>query len=295
MATFAQHLINAIALGSIFALFALGLAMVYSVLGLLNFAYGEVITVTGYTMFLATNSGIGFWWSIPLGVACGVMFSVLTEIVAFRRLRGGPPYAVLFSSFAVAVIVQNLIRQRISTRPKGLRIPAVFDEAIRVGDLVIPAIALITTLVGIASMAALVLYLQRSRFGLGLRAAADDFATARLMGVRANGVIVLAFVLSGAIGSIAGVLWVARLGSVTPGMGFTPILIAFVATIIGGLGTIRGSVIGGYLLGGFQVMLTAYLPNSLVVFVQAFTMLVVVGFLYFRPQGLVAGPQERLA
>ena len=294
MATFAQHLINAIALGSIFALFALGLAMVYSVLGLLNFAYGEVITVTGYTMFLATDSGIGFWWSIPLGIACGVLFSVLTEFVAFRRLRGGPGYAVLFSSFAVAVIVQNLIRQRISTRPKGLRIPALLDEAIHVGGLVVPAIALITTLVGIASMAGLVLYLQRSRFGLGLRAAADDFATARLMGVRANGVIVLAFVLSGGIGGIAGVLWVARLGTVTPHMGFTPILIAFVATIIGGLGTIRGSVIGGYLLGGFQVMLTAYLPDSLVVFVQALTMLVVVGFLYFRPQGLVAGLKERV-
>lgn len=294
MAEFVQHLINAIALGSIFALFALGLAMVYSVLGLLNFAYGEVITVTGYTIFLATDSGIGFWWSVPMGIVCGVLFSVLTEFVAFRGLRGGPSYAVLFSSFAVAALVQHLIRQRISTRPKGLRIPAVFDEALRLGDLVIPAIALITTLVSIAAMVALALYLQRSKFGLGLRAAADDFITARLMGVRANGVIVLAFVLSGAIGAIAGILWVARLGTVTPGMGFVPILTAFVATIIGGLGTIRGSVIGGYLLGVFQVMLTAYLPDHLVVFVQAFTMLVVISFLYLRPQGLIAGPQERL-
>lgn len=282
-----QQLVNALSLGSLYALLALGLAMVYSVLGLLNFAYGELVTVTGYTIVLAARSGLPLPLAVVLGVGAAVLTSLLVEALAFRPLRGAPPITLLFSSFAVAVIVQNLIRQLVSPRPQGLALPSFVDDVVVAGPVRVGVLALVTLAVSLAALAALVAFLQRSRAGLAMRAAAENFEVARLMGARANRVIALSFALSGLIAGIAGVLWVARSGTVTPAMGFSPILKAFIATVIGGLGNLRGAVVGGLALGFIEVALIVALPSSVRPFSDALALAVVVAVLAVRPQGLV--------
>lgn len=282
-----QQLINALSLGSLYALLALGLAMVFSILGMLNFAYGELVTLCGYTMYLLIRLQVPFPLAGLAGIGVALLASLAIERVAFRPLRGASFITLLFSSFAVAVIVQNLIRQVISKRPKVIPVPQIFDEMIRVGGLQVGVLPLITLAAGAVTLTALVVFLQRSRWGLAIRAAAEDFEVTRLMGARANRVIALSFGVSGFVAGVAGVLWLARRGAVTPTMGFVPILKAFIAVVIGGLGSLRGAVLGGFFLALLEVTLMVLLPTRALPFTDAFALVVVVVILYLRPAGLI--------
>ena len=283
-----QQFINALSLGSIYALLALGLAMVFSVLGMLNFAFGELVTITGYVMFWLVAAQTSFLTAAIAGVLFATLASVVVEQIAFRPLRRAPFITVLFSSFAVAVIIQNLIRQLISPRPRGVPVPSIFDEVWRFGTFQVGVLPMITLVVGLVSLGLLAAFLQRTSAGLAIRAAALDFEVARLMGIRANRVISLAFAISGFLAGIAGVLWVARRGTVTPDMGFVPILKAFIAVVIGGLGNLWGAVLGGFVLAFLEIALEVILPIEFRPFTEAFSLVAVVIILYFRPQGLIA-------
>jgi branched-chain amino acid transport system permease protein len=289
-----QHTINAISLGSLYAVLALGLAMVFSVLGLLNFAYGELLTITGYAMWALLEAGAPFALAAVLAIVAATAASLIMELVAFRPLRGASFIALLFSSFAVAVIVQNVIRQAISPRPKGLSVPSFFDEVIRIGSIRISLLSLVTLAVGMSALVVLAAFLQRSRWGLAMRAAATDFEVTRLMGAHANRVIALAFGVSGVLAGIAGVLWVSRSGVVTPDLGFTPILTAFVAIVIGGLASLRGAMLGGFAVAALEIFLQAYLPSGARPFTSALVLTAVVAVLYVRPGGLVGRGAEAL-
>lgn len=291
-AELAQQLVNALSLGALYAMLALGLAIVFSVMKLLNFAYGELITVCAYTIYVVVSSGRSFVLGAVLGVVAATAAAVITERLAFRPLRGAPFITVLFSSFAVAVIVQNLIRQLVSPRPRGFATPGLLDRLVSVAGVQIGVLPLITIGIAVVLMIGIVALLQRTKIGLAMRAAAQDFDTARLMGISANRVIMFAFALSGLVAGIAGVLWVARTGAATPAMGFTPVLKAFIATVIGGLGDLRGAVLGGLVLGVVEVALIVALPTGTAPFVDAFALLAVVAVLYFRPRGLLGTPVE---
>ena len=246
---FVQQLVNALSLGSIYALLALGLSMVYGVLGMLNFAYGELVTITGYAMLAATYAGLPFIVVALIGVLAAGVSSVLMELIAFRPLRNASFVSLLFTSFAVAQLIQGAFRQAVSVRSRGIPVPAFFDEAIQLGPVRISVLSIITAGIGAISLVALTTFMRRSRSGLAMRAASADFTTARLMGVRANRVISLAFLISGLLAGIAGVLWIARTTSVNPTTGFVPVIQAFIASVIGGLGNLRGAVLGGLLPG----------------------------------------------
>jgi branched-chain amino acid transport system permease protein len=292
---FVQQLVNALSLGSIYALLALGLSMVYGVLGMLNFAYGELVTICAYTMLLATRAGAPFVVVAIVGVIAACVASVLMELVAFRPLRRASFVTLLFTSFAVSQLIQNGFRQAYSVRSKGIPVPELFDRGVSLGSIRIGALPMITAAIGGISLLVLTAFLRRSRSGLAMRAAAQDFTTARLNGVRANRVISLAFAISGALAGIAGVLWVARTTSVNPTSGFVPVIEAFIASVIGGLGNLRGAVIGGFFLGTLEVFLHATLPGLLLPYAQAASLLVIVVILYVRPQGLSGGRAEAVA
>ena len=281
-----QTIVNALSLGSIYALLALGLSMVFGVLGMLNFAYGELVTICGYAMWFSSQQGAPFPVMVLAGVATAVLAAVLMEFVAFRRLRRASFVTLLFTSFAVSQLLQNTFRQAISTRPKGVPTPGLFDDAIELGGVTIGVLPLITAGVGAISLLGLTAFFRRSRAGLAMRAAAQDFTTARLAGVRADRVISVAFAVSGLLAGIAGVLWIARTTSVNPTTGFVPILQAFIASVIGGLGNLSGAVAGGFFLGTLEVVLQSTLPTGLLPFTQALALLVVGAILYLRPQGL---------
>jgi branched-chain amino acid transport system permease protein len=283
---FVQQLVNALSLGSIYALLALGLSMVYGVLGMLNFAYGELVTIAGYSMLAATSLGAPFVVVALVGVLAAGIASVVMELVAFRPLRRASFVSLLFTSFAVAQLIQGAFRQAVSVRSRGIPVPSLFDEAVQLGPVRVGLLSIITASIGAMSLIALSAFMRRSRAGLAMRAAAQDFTTARLLGVRANRVISLAFLISGILAGIAGVLWIARTTSVNPTTGFVPVIQAFIASVIGGLGNLRGAVLGGLFLGTLEVFLQALLPGSLLPYAQASSLLIVVAILYVRPQGL---------
>lgn len=283
---FVQQLVNALSLGSIYALLALGLSMVYGVLGMLNFAYGELVTICGYAMLFATTLRLPFVVVAIVGVVAACLASVVMELIAFRPLRRASFVSLVFTSFAVAQLIQNGLRQAVSVRSKGIPVPALFDEALSIGAIRIGVLPMITASIGLVSLLVLTTFMRKSRAGLAMRAASQDFVTARLSGVRANRVISLAFAISGILAGIAGVLWIARTTSVNPSSGFVPVIEAFIASVIGGLGNLRGAVLGGFFLGTLEVFLQATLPGGLLPYAQATSLLVVVAILYVRPQGL---------
>jgi branched-chain amino acid transport system permease protein len=288
-----QQLINALSLGSTYALLALGLALVFGVMGLVNFAYGELVAITGYMMYVLVINGVSWGLAALAGILAATGASLLMERFAFRPLRNASFLTLLFSSFALSVILQNLFRALISPRTKGFRGPSLFVEAVHIGPLTVGWLNIVTMGVALVSFTVLLLFLRRTLAGISMRAAAEDFAVARLMGIKANRVIAMAFAVSGLLAGIAGVLWVARSGNVSPAMGFTPIIKAFVATVIGGLGSLPGAVVGGFILGAVEVLMISTLPNSLQPFADPLSLAAVIAILYFKPNGLLAPTAER--
>jgi branched-chain amino acid transport system permease protein len=284
-----QFLLNALSLGSMYALMALGLVIVFGILRLVNFAYGELIMVAGYTWFILQGQA---WAGLAIAVAAVVaaaLASVLTERIAFRPIRSESLNAMLVTSFAVSTLLQNSALLFVSPRARAVEVPSVMNQNINFAGLRLGAGDLITILVSGVVLAGLALLLRRTTLGIALRAASDDFRMLRLLGVRADMVIAMAFVISGVLAGIVGLLWISRIGSVTPTVGLTPLLIALIAVVVGGMDGLTGSIVGGYLLGALTVGLQLLLPQNVLAFRDAFIFAVVVLVLVFRPQGLVRG------
>lgn len=288
MDTVIQTLVNGIALGGTYALLAIGLAMVYSVMGLINFAHGELLTITGYALVGAIALGVPFWPAALVGVIAAALAAVAMERIAFRPLRGASLETLLLSSFAISVVLQVLFAELISTRAKPVATPDLFSSSVSLGSIEIGSLQLVTIAVVVVLLVALTLFLRRSTLGRCIRAAGIDFEMARLVGVRANSMFVLAFALSGLLAGVAGVLWVGQRGSVDPSMGLTPVIAAFLATIIGGLGNLSGAALGGLLYGLLQTVLEQILPASLQPYRDAIVVAVIVAILLFRPNGLLS-------
>jgi branched-chain amino acid transport system permease protein len=288
MDMFLQQLVNALSLGGTYALLALGLAVVFSIMGLINFAHGELMTATGYGLCFALLFGMPFGLAVVAALAVGIALVLLMERTAFRPVRGASGTTLLLTSFAVSAILRVLFQNFISARPQPVPMPMSLSGTLEIGGLHIGVIQAISILVTVIMLAGLNLFLRTTVLGRAMRAASEDFAIVRLMGIRANAVVATAFAISGLLAGVAGILWVAQRGSVDPLMGFLPVLKAFIAAIIGGLGSLSGAVAGGFLLGFIEVFLQAYLPESLLSYRDAFTILLVIAVLLFAPQGLLA-------
>jgi branched-chain amino acid transport system permease protein len=287
MEYFLQQGLNALALGGTYALLGLGLAVVFSVLGLINFAHGELMTLTGYGIFYALLAGISYPLALLLGVLIAAGAAVLMERIAFRPVRNASGTTMLLTSFAVSTILHVLFQNLISARPKAIAVPDALIGAVNIGTMQIGLIQLLSIAITAISLLALTLFLRRSLLGIAMRAAAEDFNVARLMGVNANLVISTAFAISGLLAGVAGVLWLFQRGSVDPMMGFLPVLKAFIAVVLGGLGSLTGAVIGGFILGIIEVTLRAYLPDHLLAYRDAISLTLVILVLFFLPQGIV--------
>lgn len=283
----AQNLIDALALGSLYALIALGVTLVYTVMDMMNFAHGEFIMLSAYALYVL--AGLPFGIAVAGAVATGVIVAVAAEWVAFRSVRKADLSAQLVTSLAVATILQNVVLATVKARPKSVATPTFVGESTQVAGLSIPNLEFLTLGLTAAVLIGLGWLLYRTRAGLAMRAAAENFEMARLLGVRADRVIALAFAISGALAAVVGVLLVMQTGQVSPTMGLTPVLVGFVAVVIGGFGRMFGAVLGGLLLGAASSLLSAYLPDSLVPFRDAIVFSLPVAILIFKPQGLLGG------
>lgn len=287
-----QYLVNAISGGGIYALLTLGLALLFGVMGLMNFAYGELIMVGGFAMWLLRDLPLPL---VVVGTILAVVaVSLLTERVAFRPLRGASPLTLLIAAFAVSIMLQNAARMTVGPRAKGVRPYDWLTEGIEVLGIQVSRLDIVTIVVTLAALAGLAALMRRTELGIQLRAAAEDFEMAQLLGVRANGVIAAAFAITGVLAGIATLLLIARQGSVSATVGSLPLLIAFVGAVIGGMGSLGGAALGGFLLGAITSVLDAALGPELAPFRDAFVFGAVILVLVVRPQGLVPAPQARV-
>lgn len=283
-----QQLLNALAFGAEYALVALGLAVVFSIMGLVNFAHGQIIGVAAYTIFLSAALGVTSpIVAIVLAILVAALSAVLLERVAFRPVRFAPTTTGLLTAFGVSIVVQNLFQLLISARPQSVSVLNDLNQMWFFGTLAVSSLQVLELIVAGAAMIGLVLFLNRSVLGLAIRAASRDFATVRLMGIRANRVVAAAFAISGALAGIAAVFIIARRGSVTPDLGFALVLKAFVACVIGGFGSLMGAAIGGMLLGFIEVGLLVVLPQEYGDLKDALTFVIIVALLIYRPEGLL--------
>lgn len=286
MNEFLQTLIDGLSLGSLYALLALGVALVFGVMGLVNFAYGVLLMIGGYVFFVLDP---GSWLvGAVVIIAIVVLASVGMERVVFRPLRDADPATLLVASFALAYFLQSVAQLIFGARAKPISITPLFDDSVELLGLRIGNLDLITIGATAGMLVGLVVFLRRSPYGVQMRAAAEDFRMARLMGVPGNRVIASAFAISGLFAGVASLLYVGQTGTLTPQLGLAPVLVAFVATVVGGMGTLVGSAVGGLGLGMLSVLLQAYLPEELRPFRDAFVFAAVIAILLARPDGLLA-------
>lgn len=287
-----QTLVNGVSLGALYAMLALGIAIVFSVMRLINFAQGAVIMVAAFVVYLLADAGMWVW--LPAAVIVAAALSIAVERIAFRPLRGADAASLLVASFAVNSVIQAVAQILTGSIPKSPALPPFFTQSTSLGGFTVSNLSIITIAVALIIAVALALFFRLSDLGVQMRAAAENFRMARMLGIRSNRVISLAFLISGALAGVAGVLLIVQTGSVTPAIGFQPVLVGFVAVVIGGMGSILGSALGGISIGVLSTALQAYLPVGVVDFRDAIIYTVVIVVLLFRPQG-VFGTSERKA
>lgn len=282
-----QQIVNAVSLGGIYALLALGLAIVFSIVGLINFAHGELMTIAGYALLASLAMGVPFPAAAVTAVAAGAVAALAMERVAFRPMRGASVTSLLLTSFAVSGLLQVIFQNGVSARPQPVAMPGWMTGAYQIGPVSIGVGPTISIIVAGTALVGLEIFLRRTVTGTAMRAAAEDFAVVRLMGISAGRIVATAFALSGIFAGLAGLLWVAQRASVDPLMGFIPVLKAFIATVVGGLGSLPGAVVGGFLLGAIEVALQATLPESAAPYRDAIVLSGVIAILLFRPDGVI--------
>jgi branched-chain amino acid transport system permease protein len=225
-----------------------------------------------------------------------VVLALLTERAAFRPLRSADPTTLLISSFAVSFFLQKLLILVVGSRLKGLDLLPELNRQTEFLGVRLQMLQIVTIAISAVLLVGLTWFLKATRLGLHMRAAAEDFRMARVLGVRANNVIATAFALSGVLAAAVSCLIVVQTGTVQPRMGVQLVIIAFVGTVIGGLGSLPGAALGGFLVGAASIMLQALLPPDLRAFREAFVFIAVALILLFRPQGLIParGLKERI-
>ena len=293
-----QQLVNGLTLGAIYSLIALGYTLVYGILAMINFAHSEVLMLGSFCALglaalapAAFGSGTaGLVGMFAAGMLGAGLLNVLVERYAYRPLRDVSRLAPLISAIGVSIILQNAVFLWVSTQSLSFPQPVAIRQ-LSLGGATVSSLQIVILGAALGLMALLHFWVERTKMGKAMRACADDLQTAGLMGIDANVVVAITFFVGGALGGAAGVLYGMNYGSIKYNLGFLPGAKAFTAAVLGGIGNIRGAVLGGFLLGFLEVFASGYIPNGAQWRdVIAFTVLIVV--LLIRPSGILG---ERIA
>ncbi len=295
MSNFLQTLIDALSLGSLYALVALGIGLIFGVLRLINFAHGDYITIGAYALIVPTSDviakmWIGDWsWALLIPAICIIVVLVvlITDKLVYKHLRKATPTTLMIASFAVSFVLQNVILATYGSRAKAVNLWPALNSQLMLVDIRLPILKIVTILVTVLLMVSLTLFLKKSPYGIQMRAAAEDFKMAQFLGVKSSFVIGLAFAISGLLAAIVSLLFTVESGSLSYTMGLPLALFGFTAVVIGGMGSLVGAVAGGFLVGIVITLLQAYLPPGLREFRDAFAFAFVIATLLLRPQGLI--------
>jgi branched-chain amino acid transport system permease protein len=284
-----QTVSDAVGLGAIYALMAVGIGLVFGVLRLVNFAYGQLIMAGAYT--LAFTSGWGVPASIAACFAVVVALSLAMETVVFRPLRGQSPAVMLVTTFAIAFLLQAIaliVDLRDNTLGEVAASITSLNEPISVGGVDIRKITLVSVAVAAVALLALALLLTRTTIGLHTRAAASDFRTARLLGVRANRVIAFSVFLSGLLAAAVAVMMTVQFPLVSPDFALRDTIVVLVGVVVGGIDRLWTATLGGFTIGFVSGVLNGALPTDKTVYLPSAVFALVILVLLLRPAGLFA-------
>lgn len=250
-----SQLINGLQLGSIYALVALGYSMVYGIIKLLNFAHGDIIMVGGYVTMLAITSGMNPVLAVIVSISVCVLLAVVIEKVAYRPLRASPRISLLITAIGVSFLLENLAQTIWGASPQPFPKQAIINAPnLTLGSLTISVTAVVTIVVSVGAMMALIFLVQKTKMGKAMRAVSEDMGAAQLMGIHVDNTITFTFVIGSALAGIGAILYCCTYPQVSPMMGSMLGLKAFVAAVLGGIGSIPGAVVGGFAIGIIEVL-----------------------------------------
>lgn len=279
-----QYFIDAVALGAIYAMVALGIGLIFGVMRLVNLAHGELLMAGGYTLFVTAS-----WPTVVrvlMVLAVVVALSVALERLAFRRLRGAAPATMLVVTFGVSFLLRSLAQKKWTAQGKAMNIFGDLSKAFTVGDVRIRYVTLVSIVAGGLLLLAVNQFLNRTDLGLQMRAVATDQRIAQALGVRTNRVIVAAFAIAGALATAALLLLAPQRPTITPDFGVQIGVLALIGVVVGGMDKLAPATFGGFAIGFANSMLFALLPKGQRVFLDSALFALVILVLHIRPQGL---------
>ena len=279
-----QTLTDALSLGSLYALIAIGYTMVYGVLRLINFAHGEIFMIAMYIVFYGISLFTLPWYvTFTVTILVTALLGTLAERLAYRPLRSAPRISILVSAIGVSYFLQNLATVIFGGRPLNFPQIPLFTDVLTFGDVYIQRLSLIVPIVTAVLLLMLVFLIKRTRTGMAMRAVSRDFETSQLMGIKINSVISMTFIIGSLLAAVGSVLYFSNYTSVTPTVGAMPGLKAFVAAVFGGIGSIPGAVIGAFIIGICENLIKG---AGYTAFSDAFTFALLIAILLFKPNGL---------
>lgn len=289
----AQQIVNGLILGSMYALVAIGFSMIYGIIRLINFAHGDVVMIGAFlTLALMQVAGAPFPLVALVVLMGGALVGILIEKAAFRPMRGAPQVTGFIASLAVSIMLQNLGVLFLTAQPRNFSFPDYMQKIIHVSWVSFRVVDLVIMVSALVLMCGLVLLVNKTRMGMAMRATAENIDVARLMGININRTIMATFAMGSALAGIAGLMWGGKFGQIDPLMGFVPGLKSFVAAVIGGVGSIPGAIIGGYVLGLAEVLFVGLLPPIYSAFRDAFVFTTLILILLIMPNGILGKKME---
>lgn len=289
---FLQHFFNALTLGSLYALIAIGYTMVYGILRLINFAHGDILMVGAYFVFFGTFAfGLPWGAAALLSIAGASALGVAVERIAYRPLRDAPRISALISAIAVSFFIESLAVVTFTGLPRPVLQPEWLVSEWRLGGLRILPLTAFVPAVTMVLVGVLLWIVYRTKPGLAMRAISKDIETTRLLGVKVDGIIAFTFCIGSALAAASGIMWALRYPQIHPYMGIIPGFKAFIAAVFGGIGSIQGAVVGGLALGFIEIMTVAFMPG-LSGYRDAFAFVLLVFVLLVKPTGLFGERME---
>lgn len=280
--TFAQHLLTGISLGGAYALIAIGYTMVYGILRLINFAHGDIFMISGYFMIFAMAS---FPWfiAIPVALIGTVILGVVIEKAAYKPLRSAPRMSIMISAIGVSYLLENLATYLFTAIPKAYPEIPFLKKILTFGGITTSLVTLLTPELTVVLVVLLMQLINHTKIGMAMRAVSKDTEASRLMGIKVDNTISMTFIIGCLLAGIGAVLYFTDRMTVYPYSGSLPGLKCFVAAVLGGIGSIPGAVIGGFIIGICETFLVAFGYST---FSDAFTFMLLIIILLVRPTGL---------
>lgn len=281
MELFLQQIITGVSIGGIYALLAVGYALIYSVFDFSNFAFGCIMMVSAFTCYYCTQAGMGLAISLVLSLMAGIALSLVIELVAYRplRRRGTDRLFLMITGMGIDLAVTNTATVTLGANARAIKIQEFNMDAFQFGNIYLSKLDVVALVVSLTALLFLYLYINHTKTGLGIRAAAYSTSTAGLMGINVNKVSLSIFFMAGIAGVFCGMKY-----AVNPAVGSIPATKAFIASVIGGLGSLPGAVIGGLVLGIVETLASGFISS---VYRDLFSYGILIFVLLFMPQGLL--------